>query len=897
MSNPSLRRRDEFILGVLLVFIVVFGFYYFSNSSTPDGLFPSLQLAQISGQKVEVVGQETIPPTTQITSPGGGEVLSGLVTVTATASDNVSVNRVELWKDESLFRSTGSRPYNFIWDTTASSNSTHTLQTRAYDAAGNVGLSPTVTVSVSNTGTPPPAGDNPGGSSNSDPNNLANGSSVLFVDKNNSNCSDQHSRSQALNPQTPWCGLAGLTENHGLTVRPGDTVYFRAGDYTGREAGIISDGTPSGRITIKPYPGDMVIWRGGSTSYERLFSATTDYLTLEGFTIVGHIDTSEGSLYMPVLLSFSNNTGLELRNLTIEPFQSVNDIGFGNRWPSDHSREGWGHAVKLYNSDNFKIQNIKITCQASTDVYPALKFNGDGLQLDNVRNGVVENSEFKDCAHIPLTTRFNSYGVTIQNNVISNVFHTGMASGVGSHNNIIRNNIIKNYNSIPNDLSNRSHGIELLGENDSLIYNNIVYNGANNGNGISLGNSQDSNFSQNNNNKIFHNTVYSTNYNNISLGSNGLFGTNNWVNNNQIKNNITYGIQQYQSEGQFLHGEIRVYGYDYEGNNGYGNIFQNNLVKDFRPEEKPIVSRNFRNNTYNRYSVAEFNSLPWASGNIEGDPKFINPSAGDFHLQATSPAINAAPCLPEVTVDFDGRSRSAGGGCTIGAFELDLVNPPPPPPVLEEEPVVEVEPRTEDEEPELITPAACGDGVLDAGEQCDGNLMGGLSCRLLGFLGGGSLRCYSGSSPRACRLDVEKCLLAPNQPPPVRQVPETIPATKSSPVSGTTESPELSTCRERWLCRQGWSECVDGKQTRECVELTQYGTTSCRPRVERACNENDLASDVLDTKAIGEQEKGSSVVAKLNLTPVQTKALAVLVPTFFATLAILATVIIRTFML
>lgn len=895
MSNRLLRRRDGVFLVVLLVLIIALGFYYFSSVTSTNGLFPSLQLAQISGQEVEVEEQETISPTTQITSPGGGEVLSGSITVTAIASDNISVTRVELWKDESLFRTSASRPYDFVWDTTSSSNSTHTLQTRAYDAAGNVGVSPTVTVSVSNTGIPPPAGDNPGGSSNSDPNNLANGSSILFVDKNNPNCSDQHVRIQALNPQTPWCGLAGLTENHGLMVRPGDTVYFRAGEYIGREAGIISDGTPSGRITIKPYPGDTVIWRGGSTSFERLFSATTDYLTLEGFTIIGHINTPQGSLYMPVLLSFSNVTGLELRNLTIQPFQSVNDIGFGNRWPSDHSREGWGHAVKLENSDNFKIQNIKITCQASTDVFPDLKFNGDGLQLDNVRNGVVENSEFKDCGHIPLTIRFNSYGVTIQNNVMSNVFHTGMASGVGSHDNIIRNNIIKNYNSIPNDLSDRSHGIELLGESNSLIYNNIVYNGANNGNGISLANSQDSNFSQNNNNKVFHNTVYSTNYNNISVSSNGLFGTNNWANGNQIKNNIFYGIQQYQGEGQFLHGEIRVYGHDYEGNNGYGNIFQNNLVKDFRAEEKPIVSRNFRNNTYNRYSVAEFNNLSWASGNIEGDPKFVNPGAGDFHLQSTSPAINAAPCLPEVTVDFEGRSRSAGGGCTIGAFELDLVNPPPPPPVLDEDPVVE--PRTEEEDPELIIPAACGDGVIDSGEQCDGTLLGGLNCRLLGFLAGGSLRCYPAGSPLACRLDVERCLLATNQPPPVRQVPETIPATRPPSFLDTSQSPEPAACKERWLCRQGWSDCVDGKQTRECVELTRYGTTSCRPRVERACNEWDPSLGGLDAGVVGEQEEGSSVADRLNLTPVQTRALSVLVPTFFVTLALLVTLVIRTFML
>ncbi len=668
-----------------------------------------------------------------------------------------------------------------------------------------------------------------------DPLGLANGSSVSFVDPHNCNCSDTFDRPQTMNPSTPWCGLAGVTENHGIQLAPGDTVYFRGGDYNGREAGIVSSGTPSARITLKPYPGETVVWRGGSTSFERLFSATSNYLTLEGFTLIGHVDTSQGPLYMPVLLSFSDTTGLELRNLTLEPFQSVNDIGYGNRWPAGSGKEGWGHAIKLYNADNFKIQNVKITCQNAGENYPALQFNGDGLQLDSSRNGVVENSEFKDCGHIPLTVRFNSTNVTLQNNVISNVFHTGLASGVGSNHNIIRNNVIKNYNSKPNDLSNRSHGIELLGESDSLIYNNIVYNGADNGNGISLANSQDPNFFQNNNNKIFHNTVYSTNYNNLSLASNGLFGSNNWTNNNQIKNNIFYGIQQYQSEGEFLHGEIRVYGYDYEGNNGYNNVFETNLVQDFRAGEKPIVSRNFKNNTYYRYTVAEFNDFSWASGNLEGNPLFVNPSGGDFRLQAASPAVNAAPCLSEVSTDFFGATRSNGGGCTIGAIEFD--------------PLVQ---------------SVCGNGTIESGEQCDGFNLNSQSCASLGF-GTGALSCSSlcqfvtsscsnpppddGSDScvpdwrcdpwgacindiqlRMCR-DLQNCGLIANRPPVSQacgaDVPQSVDANENSIVSAPA-------CSENWRCGE-WGACVEGLERRTCTDVANCGSFNQQPEILRAC--------------------------------------------------------------
>ena len=51
------------------------------------------------------------------------------------------------------------------------------------------------------------------------------------------------------------------------------------------------------------------------------------------------------------------------------------------------------------------------------------------------------------------------------------------------------------------------------------------------------------------------------------------------------------------------------------------------------------------------------------------NPLLVNPSAADFHPQATSPAINAGLVLPQVTVDFDGRLRPFAGNYEIGAYE------------------------------------------------------------------------------------------------------------------------------------------------------------------------------------------------------------------------------------
>jgi hypothetical protein len=76
--------------------------------------------------------------------------VSGTVTVTASASDNVGVTKMELYVDGTLAVSATSGPLSYSWNTTLIANGSHTLVSKAYDAANNVGTSSTVTVTVSN---------------------------------------------------------------------------------------------------------------------------------------------------------------------------------------------------------------------------------------------------------------------------------------------------------------------------------------------------------------------------------------------------------------------------------------------------------------------------------------------------------------------------------------------------------------------------------------------------------------------------------------------------------------------------------------------------------------------------------------------------------------------------
>ena len=58
------------------------------------------------------------------------------------------------------------------------------------------------------------------------------------------------------------------------------------------------------------------------------------------------------------------------------------------------------------------------------------------------------------------------------------------------------------------------------------------------------------------------------------------------------------------------------------------------------------------------------------TGNVSADPMFVDTSMGNYHLQAGSPAVDAAKPDSGVLVDFDGDVRPSGGGSDMGADEV-----------------------------------------------------------------------------------------------------------------------------------------------------------------------------------------------------------------------------------
>jgi hypothetical protein len=191
---------------------------------------------------------DSTPPTASMTSPSSGATVSGTITVSANASDNVGVAGVQFKLDGSNLGSEDtSSPYSVSWNTSLSSNSSHTLTAIARDAAGNIGTSPSISVTVNNTAPPPPP--SPGAATlTANPTTITSGQSsvlTLFL-----STLDYHNI--FINNVGPSCAQIGTTFSCTLTVSPTITTTYQA---AATNSGGVPYTMPGVVVTLQSAPG------------------------------------------------------------------------------------------------------------------------------------------------------------------------------------------------------------------------------------------------------------------------------------------------------------------------------------------------------------------------------------------------------------------------------------------------------------------------------------------------------------------------------------------------------------------------------------------------------------------------------------------------------------------
>lgn len=105
-------------------------------------------------------GTSAVPPSASLTAPLNGANVSGLTTVSAscTAGDFPIANVQFTLDSANLGAADTTAPYSISWDTTAATQSSHTLSCVCTDTSSNTGLCPNVTVTVNNNTNMAPAG-------------------------------------------------------------------------------------------------------------------------------------------------------------------------------------------------------------------------------------------------------------------------------------------------------------------------------------------------------------------------------------------------------------------------------------------------------------------------------------------------------------------------------------------------------------------------------------------------------------------------------------------------------------------------------------------------------------------------------------------------------------------
>ncbi len=123
-----------------------------ANHAVKFARLTAAYLAELAKGELGPTGGDVTPPTASITAPAGGATVSGTVAVTAAATDDIGVTKVELYADGGIVATDTAAPYSFNWDSLSLADGRHGLAAKAFDAAGNTAWSPTVRVFVRNSG-------------------------------------------------------------------------------------------------------------------------------------------------------------------------------------------------------------------------------------------------------------------------------------------------------------------------------------------------------------------------------------------------------------------------------------------------------------------------------------------------------------------------------------------------------------------------------------------------------------------------------------------------------------------------------------------------------------------------------------------------------------------------
>src|ERR687886_526280 len=159
---------------------------------------------------------------------------------------------------------------------------------------------------------------------------------------------------------------------------------------------------------------------------------------------------------------------------------------------------------------------------------------------------------------------------------------------------------------------------------------------------------------------------------------------------NVIRGNISYSNDNVVVRNNTIFKNLKTSQLDGQLNGELSTLFSsnilifNNIVYSNNMSKQAFID-DYSNNNYWDYNLAYQGNIQVKNGHSgavlgshnlrDVDPQFINPSiepaVANFHLQPTSPAIDAGTSMNVASTDFDGNTRPSGSRYDIGAYEFN----------------------------------------------------------------------------------------------------------------------------------------------------------------------------------------------------------------------------------
>ncbi|MDP4098226.1 right-handed parallel beta-helix repeat-containing protein [Paenibacillus sp. P96] len=458
----------------------------------------------------------------------------------------------------------------------------------------------------------------------------------------------------------PW-----KTLQHAADVAPaGSTVYVRGGVYNEKLKITRSGSASQGPIVFSNYDNETPIIDGkglpvsGSEGLVEL--ADVNYVTVQGFEIRNFTTAFKNAVPVGIYVHGAGGF-INLSNNKVHDIQNTATPSGSDRLGRDaHGIAVYGtkapdaiHDLTIDGNELFNLvlgSSEALVLNGNVDGFMVsnnLVHDNDNIGIDLIGfEGTAPNTAY-DQARNGLVKGNRVYNNSVSNNP-SYAKDDNSAGGIyvdGGKDSVIEQNY--SYN---NDI-----GIEIASEHagkstsNITVRSNVIYN--NRLTGIAIGGYDDERGSTVNC-KIVNNTVYK---NDTLNDYNGQLLVQYDTKNNVIKNNIFVANST----------DVLIYN-EYTKNSG--NVVDYNLY--FAPGGSADATWTWKNKEYTGF--AAYKSGTGNDGHsLFADPKFVNAAGGDFHLQSSSPAIDAGHTDSAIigTQDINGEPRVQGAAVNIGADE------------------------------------------------------------------------------------------------------------------------------------------------------------------------------------------------------------------------------------